>query len=73
MVYKMLNVYNLDPLKEFAHYNPGGSIHGDSGGLMYTKEGTTYKVIGPLKGGSVVHVFGTKHSYLPWLLSIPSY
>ncbi len=45
---------------------------GDSGGLMYTKTGTTYKVIGNIKGGGGGIYSATKHSYLPWTLSIIS-
>ncbi|NCB04432.1 MAG: hypothetical protein EOM69_02795 [Clostridia bacterium] len=45
---------------------------GDSGGLMYTKNGTTYKVIGNIKGGGNGVYSATKHSYLPWNISVIS-
>jgi hypothetical protein len=47
-------------------------IEGDSGGLMYTKSGTTYKVIGVIKGSGDGSSYATKHVYLPWTLSIIS-
>ena len=48
------------------------STNGDSGGLMYTKNGTTYKVIGVIKGGNDTTCYATKHSYLPWTISVIS-
>ena len=47
---------------------------GDSGGLMYTQSGNTYKVVGIIKGGSDTDgkYYATKASYLPWNISIIS-
>lgn len=45
-------------------------INGDSGGLMYTKNGTEYRVIGNIKGGGGGVFYATKHSYLPWDVTV---
>lgn len=49
-------------------------ISGDSGGLMYTKNGNTYKVVGIIKGGSDYDgmYYATKAADLPWNISIIS-
>lgn len=47
-------------------------INGDSGGLMYTKSGNTYKIVGIIKGGSSADglYYATKAGALPWQISI---
>lgn len=48
--------------------------NGDSGGLMYTKDGNTYEVVGIIRGGneSTGVSYATKASLLPWNISVIS-
>ena len=49
--------------------------NGDSGAAMYTKSGTngqTIKAVGIVKGGNASYFYATKHSLIPWDLSIIS-
>lgn len=57
--------------------------HGDSGGIMYTRSGTTYKVVGIIKGGTTSQMaledpslphdcYATKAAFLPWGVTVIS-
>lgn len=52
----------------YPDYYAGAHI-GEDG---YTKDGTTYKVIGVIKVGNSTTSYATKHSYLPWTISVIS-
>ena len=67
----------LTNLAEVANMN---SAEGDSGGLMYvlTDNGIKYSVVGVVVGGGkhettgYHHTYATKHSFLPWGITIIS-